>query len=289
MGSELKARALIRLLRPKQWIKNSFVLAPLLFSSEFMNASSVSQALLACLLFCLASSATYIINDYRDIEKDRTHPVKKLKRPLASGVVSKKEAIILLASLYFLLATGLFTAPGVIAVIILYSLINIAYSFVLKHQPVLDIFVIAIGFVLRVYAGAVAINVPVSSWMFVTTLCLALYLASIKRRQELLQVGSEGRSVLQHYTVELIDKYAQISATGSLLFYSLFVMNTKPDLVFTIPFVIYGLFRYWFIVETQNEGESPTDTLFKDWHLIVTIILWITTNIIVLMKDTAAF
>lgn len=267
--------ALIYLMRPKQWVKNIFVLAPLLFTGSFLNPSSLSKAAIAFLLFCVASSATYIINDIHDIEHDRKHPKKSLTRPLASGQLKILHAIFLLTILYFVLFLGYFQEPKVIFVILAYLLLNLAYTFVLKHQPVIDIFCIALGFVLRVFAGAMALDVPISSWMFVTTLCLALYLAAIKRRQELLKSGTEGRKVLAHYSVALVDRYAQMSAIGALLFYSLFVMTERPEMVVTIPFVLYGLFRYWYIVETLDGGESPTDALLNDWQLLLTVIVWI--------------
>jgi 4-hydroxybenzoate polyprenyltransferase len=266
---------LLKLMRPVQWVKNGFVLAPLVFTGLFTQLPAISSALQAMLLFCLASSAVYIVNDYRDIESDRNHPVKCKKRPLASGAVSKPQALTLLAVLLVILACGIWVQPHVMAVIGCYLLINLAYSFVLKSQPVLDIFTIAIGFVLRVYAGAVVLDVKLSSWMFVTTLCLALYLAALKRRQELVQAGTQGRNVLKFYTVPLIDKYAQMSATGALLFYTLFVMSSRPELTITIPLVLYGFFRYWFVVEIMKEGESPVDALLHDWQLIATVALWV--------------
>lgn len=268
---------LVKLTRPKQWIKNGFVLAPLVFSGEFLDVTAISHALLAVLLFCLASSATYIVNDMRDIERDRRHPKKSRTRPLASGVVSVPAALVLLGVLYACLVWGWFVAPKVVMVIAAYMLLNLAYTFVLKHQPVVDIFTIAIGFVLRVYAGAMALNVPVSSWMFITTLCLALYLAAVKRRQELSQSGIDGRKVLEKYSVSLIDRYAEMSATGALLFYSMFVMSAKPELVITVPLVLFGLFRYWYVVEALDGGESPTDALLADWQLLLTVMLWVGT------------
>ncbi len=267
--------ALIRLLRPKQWIKNGFVLAPLIFTGEFLNPDAIRHALFAVLLFCLASSATYIVNDMRDIERDRLHPKKSKSRPLAAGTVSVPRALLLLAGLYATLFFSWFMAPKVVMVIAAYLLLNLAYTFVLKHQPVVDIFAIAIGFVLRVYAGAMALGVPVSSWMFITTLCLALYLAAVKRRQELSQSGTEGRKVLQKYSVSLVDRYAEMSATGALIFYSMFVMSAKPQLAITVPLVLFGLFRYWFVVEALDGGESPTDALLADWQLLLTVVLWV--------------
>jgi len=230
---------------------------------------------LAVLLFCLASSATYTVNDMHDIERDRCHIKKCKTRPLAAGTGSVPNALTLLAVLYGALVWGWFVAPSTVLGILGYLLLNLAYTFVLKHQPVVDIFTIAIGFVLRVYTGAMAMAVPVSAWMFVTTLCLALYLAAIKRRQELSQSGMEGRKVLERYSVPLVDRYAEISATGALVFYSMFVMSTKPQLVITVPLVLFGLFRYWYVVEELDSGESPTDALFADWQLLLTVVLWV--------------
>ena len=268
---------LLTLLRPKQWIKNLFVFSPLIFSGSITSPSAIIEATVATIFFCVASSSIYIINDYHDIEKDRLHPVKSKTRPLASGAVSKRAAIILfivMAGFLFIVGPQLSSA---LPIIILYFVINILYTFYLKHQPVIDIFTIATGFVLRVYAGAMAIDVEVSTWMFVTTLCLALFLASVKRKKELTGVGTAGRKVLSKYSVELVDKYAQMSSMGALVFYSLFVLSERPELAVTIPFVIYGLFRYWFTVEQLDRGESPTDALYSDWQLGITVICWAAT------------
>jgi 4-hydroxybenzoate polyprenyltransferase len=268
---------LTKLLRPRQWIKNGFVLAPLIFAEKFTEIDSILAATQAMVLFCVAASATYIVNDYRDIEHDRKHPVKAHTRPLASGQVARSQAMVLLVVLLALLAGGIALQPLVGLVIVGYLALTLHYTFFLKHQPVIDIFTIAIGFVLRVYAGAVALRVPVSSWMFVTTLCLALYLAAIKRRQELIR-GTEGRRVLERYSVALVDRYAEMAAIGALLFYSLFVLTTRSELVVTVPFVLYGLFRYWYLVELLDGGESPTDALFSDWQLMATVAAWVTAS-----------
>lgn len=268
-------RGLIKLMRPKQWVKNGFVLAPLVFSGEFLNSAAVTNALSAMLLFCLASSAAYIVNDMHDIERDHRHPQKSKSRPLAAGIVSIPTALILLSALYAALIVGWFFAPNVVVMIAAYLVLNLAYTFVLKHEPVVDIFTIAIGFVLRIYAGAIALDVPLSGWMFVTTFCLALYLAAVKRRQELKQSGTEGRKVLEKYSVALVDRYAEMSATGALVFYSLFVMSARPQLVFTVPLVLFGLFRFWYVVEELDGGESPTDALLSDWQLLLTVVLWV--------------
>jgi 4-hydroxybenzoate polyprenyltransferase len=266
--------ALLRLVRPKQWIKNMFVLAPLVFARAYADPTSIKLALLAFVLFCIASSACYIVNDIHDIESDRAHPLKRLSRPLAAGTISVRSAALLLAALYGVLIVGFIAHPPLAVPIAGYVLLNLAYSYYLKHQPVLDIFSIASGFVLRVYAGAEGIGVPLSSWMAITTLCLALYLAAIKRRQELATAGTDARKVLLEYSISLVDRYAEMSAVGALIFYSLFVMSTNNKLVVTIPLVIFGLFRYWYVVEAKEGGESPTDALLTDWPLIACIAAW---------------
>lgn len=270
-----RLRGVIALMRPRHWIKNGFVAAPLLFTGEFLNASAVEKVFQAVFLFCLASSATYVLNDIHDIENDRKHPIKCKTRPLAAGIVSLPLAAILLLLLYGAVVFGWSIAPEVAEVITVYIALNFAYTFVLKRQPVVDIFTIAIGFVLRVYAGAIALAVPVSNWMFITTLCLALYLAAIKRRQELCQRGGEACQGWGKYSVALVDRYAEMSATGALVFYGMFVMSAKPQLVFTVPLVLFGLFRYWYVVEEFEGGESPTDALLGDWQLMLTIFLWV--------------
>ena len=184
--------------------------------------------------------------------------------------------MILLVTCYAVIAVAYASLPSVIAVIAGYLLLNVAYSYFLKHQPVLDIFSVAAGFVMRVWAGSVAIAVPLSGWMFVTTLCLALYLAAIKRRQELATSGSEARGVLRRYSISLTDRYAEMSATGALMFYSLYVMSVRPELLITIPLVIFGLFRYWYVVEDLGGGESPTDALLFDAQLVITVLFWVT-------------
>ena len=268
-------QGLIKLVRPKQWVKNSFVFAPLIFAGEFLHPDSVYSTLLAAFLFCIAASTVYIVNDLKDIEKDRIHPEKCKKRPLASGQVSPQSAIILLILLYIVLISFWTVVPNVIYVIFIYLALNWAYTFKLKHEPVIEIFIVAFGFVLRVYAGAMALTVPVSHWMFITTLSISLYLASIKRRQELLQSGSQSRGVLAYYSVTLIDRFAEMSAVTAVVFYSLYVMEVQPKLVVTVPLVIFGLFRYWYIVETLKGGESPTDVIIQDKQILLTVLLWV--------------
>jgi decaprenyl-phosphate phosphoribosyltransferase len=265
---------LLVLMRPKQWVKNLLVFAPLIFARQFLLEPAVISAAFAFLLFCLASSAAYILNDLCDVERDRRHPTKRLTRPIASGVVPVPSALMLMALLYVVLAGAWWLAPSVIYVIATYLALNVAYSLGLKHQPVVDLFCVALGFVLRVLAGAEAIGVPLSSWMAVTTLCLALYLAAVKRRQELAEIGTPARNVLGSYSIVLVDHYAQISAAAALLFYGLFVLTTNTRLVGTIPFVIFGLFRYWYVVDRLGGGESPTDSLLGDWPLVLGVLAW---------------
>lgn len=282
-----KLVTLFALMRPKQWVKNTFVLAPLMFSGQFLNFVAIENVLLSAIFFCIASSIVYVLNDLNDIERDRAHPTKKHRRPLASGTISAHQAQFLMGGLFALLMLGWLVVPKPMLVIMVYVALNIAYTYYLKHQPVLDIFTIASGFVLRVYAGAVALTVPVSGWMFVSTFCLALYLAAIKRRQELEQSGADGRAVLEKYSVSLVDKYAEMSAVGALVFYSMFVMSAKPGLILTVPIVLFGLFRYWYVVEQLKGGESPTDALFSDSPLQITIVVWIVLCLVALWPVNA--
>ncbi len=263
----------VRLIRPRQWIKNSFVFAPLVFSGTFTRRPLLLEALGAAVVFCIASSAVYVFNDLVDVEADRLHPVKRLTRPLAAGTVSLGQARTVLAVLLALLAAALAFRPAVTGIVLGYLALNAAYTLRLKRVPVVDLFCVAGGFVLRVFAGAVAIAVVLTTWMLITTLCLALYLAAIKRREELGARGAGAREVLGSYTVALLDRYAEMSATGAILFYSLFVLEVRPGLAPTIPLVLFGLFRYWYIVEEKG-GESPTDAVWRDWQLGLTLVAW---------------
>jgi decaprenyl-phosphate phosphoribosyltransferase len=266
--------AIVRLLRPRQWVKNTFVLAPLIFSGEVRHPSAVVQSLLAMALFCVASSATYVFNDIIDREADAQHPVKSRTRPIASGEVSTTQAIALFALLISIVLAGLAWSPPTTAVVVFYVALNLAYSLKLKHVAVVDIFVLAAGFVLRVYAGAVVLNVPLSSWMMVTTLSLALYLAAVKRRDELINSGGAGRSVLKRYSVRLLDRYSEMAALSAVIFYGLFVVTIQPKLNVTLPLVLFGMFRYWYVVEDGTRGESPTDAVWSDWPLMLTVVAW---------------
>lgn len=261
-------------MRPRQWVKNAFVLAPLIFSGSFRDPAAVVQALLATALFCVASSATYVFNDIIDREADARHPVKSRTRPIASGEISVNSAIGLFGLLLAIVLASLAWSPPTTAVVAFYICLNLAYTLKLKHVPVVDIFVLAAGFVLRVYAGAVALDVPLSSWMMVTTLSLALYLAAVKRRDELVRSGGSARSVLNSYSVRLLDRYAEMAALSAVVFYGLFVVTIQPKLNVTLPFVLFGLFRYWYVVDNGERGESPTDAVWSDWPLMLTVVAW---------------
>jgi decaprenyl-phosphate phosphoribosyltransferase len=266
--------AVLRLMRPKHWIKNLFVLAPLIFSGLFTRWSATMLAIFGTLLFCVAASIVYVINDLADLKDDALHPVKRLTRPLASGAVSVAAARALLVVLPALLLAGSFVSIPLVSVLIAYILLNVLYSTWLKRIPVVDIFCLAAGFVLRVYAGAVVIGVVLSSWMLITTLSIALYLAAIKRRDELEVQGDGARAVLGQYTVPLLDRFALMSSVCAMVFYCMFVVTTRPVLAFTIPLVLFGIFRYWFLVDRQGRGESPTDALWSDRPLFITVLVW---------------
>ena len=266
---------LVKLLRPRQWIKNGFVFAPLLFTGRYTDRTSVLETLYAFIVFCIASSAVYVLNDIRDIEADKLHPKKSKTRPLAAGTVSKKSAIVTLIGLALALIALVIRSPELFPSVGAYIVLNIAYSLYLKHQPVLDIFTIAAGFVLRIVAGASALSVPLSVWMFVTGFSLALYLAAMKRLSEIKETGTESRRVLEMYTPELMEKFTLIAAISSLIFYSLFTLTTRPELIATIPIVLFGIMRYWYVAEHLKGGESPTDALSRDWQLILTAIAWL--------------
>lgn len=269
-----KLRGVFQLLRPTHWIKNMILFMPMVFSGLFLNVEAQRRSLIAFVFFSFAASLVYAINDIVDAERDRLHPVKRLKRPIASGAISKQDAlavgfVLLLASL-----SSFFFSPNFFLVLLAYIALNLAYSFYLKHQPVLDVFSVSAGFVLRVYAGAIAIDVKLSSWMLITTLSLALYLASIKRFQEMQLQGSEGRQVLKKYSAKIVERYADVAAVSTILFYSLYCFSEHPNLIVTIPLVLFGIFRYWYLVDAESQGESPVDVLYTDLPMILVVLLW---------------
>ena len=274
---------MIRLLRPAQWLKNGFVLAPLIFSRSFLSPNAVLHSLAAFAIFCCAASTTYIINDLFDRESDRAHPVKRL-RPIASGEISPRTAVtIVTISIPLLLTAAFFVAPKFLLAVALYLGLTTFYSIRLKTMPIVDLFAIACGFVLRVWGGAVAIDVELSVWMFITTLSLALYLAATKRRQELLTTSAAGefRAVLQHYSVALMDYYSAVAVVATFVFYGLYIVTVRPQLAATVPVVLFGVFRYRYLLE-MNHAESPTDRLVRDPQMIVCAVLWAAIAVLVL-------
>lgn len=244
---------LFKLIRPKQWIKNFFVFAPLLFSRHIFHLEYLIPSIAAFMIFSLASSAVYIINDIMDVESDRVHPKKKY-RPIASGEVSVKQAMIFLVFLIVVIIAGLiFQRPVFSFVIVLYLITNLLYSLKVKSIVLLDVFFISFGFMLRVLGGAAAIGVTVSSWMILTTIFISLFLAISKRRSELSQTLNKEnidkqRKVLKEYSVEFADQINTIAAAGTIISYALYTVSERTvhtfgteKLIYTTPFVIYIL------------------------------------------------
>ena len=279
---------LVKLLRPHQWAKNAFVIAPLLFAREAHHPSQLARAFAAALLFSLAASAVYCINDVLDAPRDRMHPRKRL-RPVASGAVSERVAILLGISLALLAVVGgaLLSTPFM-HILAIYLALNLLYTIRLKDVVLLDVLIISISFVLRVLAGAAAINVPASHWLLLCTLLLALYLAFSKRRAELrlLGDGSAGhRPSLVGYTPELLDRFGAILLGATIVAYALYTVSPETiakfgsdRLIYGLPFVIYGLFRYLLIVEAGGDSGEPGALALKDVPLVVCVLLWIAFN-----------
>jgi decaprenyl-phosphate phosphoribosyltransferase len=262
-----------RLLRPRQWVKNAFVLAPLVFAGRTGDPASVRAAAAAFVLFCLAASWGYVLNDLLDRELDARHPLKRSTRPLAAGLLTPGAALGILAGLSAAVAAGLVLRPVLALPVAAYLLTAAAYSAFLKHVPGVELLVVALCFVLRVYGGAHGIGVPLSAWMLVTTLCLAVYLAALKRRQELRVRGERARPVLRRYSARVLDRCAWAAGASSFLVYGLFTLVERPELLNTLPLVLAGLFRY-FMLAGRSTGESPTDTLLSDYKLAITVLAW---------------
>lgn len=274
---------LLKTMRPRQWAKQAFVLAALVFDRKLFQPYYVSRTLLAILVFSLISSAVYALNDLADVEKDRAHPSKR-HRPLASGRLSPAvagAAVLVLVAVS--LATAYLLSPGFLLVTALYFGLNVAYSFVLKEQLILDLLAIAAGFVLRVVAGVVVVDVArFSPWLYVCTTLLALFIAINKRRHEhvLLAENAENhRSTLAGYTLPLLDQFSMVVISATLMAYSLYTFSAPnlPDnhsMMLTIPFVIYGLFRYMYLVQVKGMGGAPEEIVLRDKPLIVDVLLW---------------
>jgi 4-hydroxybenzoate polyprenyltransferase len=280
----------IKLVRPKQWIKNGFVLAPLVFSKELFEPEPLVVALKSCFAFCLTASCVYIINDMSDVRADRAHPDKK-KRPLAAGTLTFAHAYAILGILFAVAVTLAYDLnPRFQLVLATYFVLNIAYSVKLKEIVLLDVFIIAAGFMMRVLGGAFAIEVQVSSWIVLCTLFVSLFLGFAKRRGELLlapqvRPGSE-RKVLESYGTTFIDQMLTIAAAGAVISYALYTVAPRTvevfgtdKMIYTTVFVLYGMFRYLFLIHMTDSTENPTNVVTSDRPIVVVTILWIGTCI----------
>lgn len=284
-----------QLLRMPQWIKNIFIFVPILFAKQLFFQSNFNTVVIAFIAFCLASSSVYIINDLVDNELDKLHPVKK-NRPIPAGRISKKNAVITLCILIFIVVLlCLKLNDNFIFALTGYVILNIAYSLVLKHIVILDIISVASGFMLRVLAGAFVISVYISSWLILTTLFISLFLAIMKRRSELNLIFNENtnvtRKVLAEYSVGFTEQMAAISAAGVIICYALYsvsertVQYVKSEvLVFTTIFVVFGIFRFMYLVYMKSKGENATEVMMTDIPMILNIILYVATVIFVLYK-----
>lgn len=273
-----------RAMRAYQWTKNVLVLAALVFSEEFLEPGKILLSLAALCAFCLGSSATYIVNDIVDIDNDRAHP-KKRHRPIASGAISISTAIVLALCLAATAAAlAWWVRPPFLAALLAYAALTLSYSFGLKNVLLIDVLALALGFVVRAIAGAIAIEVEFSNWLVVCTLFLALFLALSKRRHELVLLeGDAGghRQVLHHYSIPLLDQLILMMAGAALITYTIYTCSPDvieklgtPYLYYTLPFVVYGLSRYLYLVHHKTGGGDPSSTLLTDWPLGLTVVGW---------------
>lgn len=262
-------RALIRLLRPRQWTKNSFVLAGVVFGGRALDPHWFTQALLAFGAFCAMASAVYVINDWFDRKFDRQHPIKRF-RPLACGAVSPAAGVALaIACAAVSFALGALCGRPVVLLLASYLVMMLAYTAWLKHRVIVDVLVIAAGFILRLLAGTEAVHVPASSWIVLCTFFLALFLGFGKRRAEMNALAGQAvntRSVLTDYSVPMLDRFCNITGTLAIATYALFTLSPghNPTMLLTTPFVVLGLFRYLYLVEQRGDGEAPETILFRD-------------------------
>jgi len=277
-------RALLASLRPQQWIKNLVVLAALAFSKHLFDPPAVARAGVAFAVFCALAGVVYLVNDLSDLERDRLHPAKR-SRPLASGalpigVARVASAVLLLASLAASWALG----TGFLLCAASYLALGFAYSLGLKHVVILDVLAVALGFVLRAVAGAVAIGVHFSPWLLVCTILLALFLALAKRRHELVtleKAAASHRQILAEYSPYLLDQMIGVVTASCLTAYAFYTLAPETvekyqteRLALTIPFVIYGIFRYLYLVHQRDQGGSPGDVLLADRPLLAAVALW---------------
>lgn len=280
-------KAHIQLLRPKQWTKNLLLLAAILFSNNLFSPQLLWKSLAGFILFCIFSGSVYVINDIVDIEKDRVHP-KKCKRPLPSGQLSIRQAVFFVCLLFSAGIIAAYQLDRVFAAVGFgYFILIVLYSFYLKNVVILDVMTIAVGFVLRAVAGAVLIGVRISPWLLLCTILLSMFLALHKRKSEMELVASGNkvsRKILEEYTPELINDMLHIVTSSTVMAYSLYTFTTDHSIYMmgTIPFVIYGIFRYQYIVHTKDMGENPELILLNDRPLIVNILLWVVSCVVIL-------
>jgi decaprenyl-phosphate phosphoribosyltransferase len=301
----------LRLLRPKDWAKNLFLFIPLFFSGELFNWNLYPQLVLGIVAFCCMASSIYIINDYRDIEDDKRHPTKS-KRPLASGAVSKTSAIIICILLIITgFAIAWFIKEKFLFVLGIYFLLNLAYSFGLKTIPILDIIIVAIGFVLRIKAGAVIGNIGLSEWLNIMVFLLALFMAIGKRRDDVLlklSLGTDMRKAVKGYNLEFLNVILSLVCAVIIVAYFMYTMSPEVQqriastgtpnkngggeyrLYYTCLFVLAGIMRYLQIIFVQAASGSPTKILYRDRFIQVTILLWIASfYLIIYTKDLTIF
>lgn len=271
--------SLIALMRPHQWLKNVFVFAGLLFSQSWSNGPVVQRILLAFAAFCCTSSLVYILNDWRDRNSDALHPVKR-QRPLASGAVTQIQALAL-AGLLLLISVSLASGNRMLLLILTcYVALNLAYSWKLKHIPVVDVSIIASGFMLRLLAGTIAVGIPPSRWLLLTGLFVALFLGFSKRKAETFHEVASQRAVMAHYPSSLLDTFMAITMTSTIITYSLYATSIEAQaqhgerLVYTVPVVIFALLRYTFQVH-QGRGEDLARELLHDRWILLAGLAWI--------------
>jgi len=281
------ARAVLVALRPRQWTKNLLLFAGLLFAGKLGETSLWPDACIAFVAYCAASSAAYLANDVRDAEHDSDHPVKRL-RPVASGEVPVRVALVL-AGLLTASALGLagYLGLGSLAVMAGFLALQAAYTAGLKHVVLIDVLAIAALFVIRAAAGAEAVDVRISPWLLICTGLLALFLALAKRRAELVLVGADetpGRPVLEGYSLALVDQLVSIVAASTVIAYSLYTFTARDSkaMMATIPFVLYGVFRYLLLLHRRDLGEEPENVLLTDVPLILTVAAWAATSAVIL-------
>ncbi len=276
--------ALVRSLRPAQWVKNTFTLAPLVFARDLFDPTALGRGAAVFVAFCALSSAVYLVNDVRDRENDRRHPLKR-HRPLAAGTLPVWVALVaalVLAAGSLALAWRL--GGGVVAVFATYAVLNLLYSAGLKHVVILDVMIIAIGFVLRVLAGGFAVRVAVSSWILLCTIFLALFLAFSKRRHEIVLLAEEApeqRKVLADYSPTFLDQMINVVTAASVVSYALYAVSPETTarfhsqaLVYTVPLVLFGIFRYLYLIYQAPDERNPTEAVLTDLPFLLNLALW---------------